>query len=155
MPGWRVAMISSNKTFISWILKVKSNIDNGSFRGIQLAAAEAILNNTDEWHRENNIANYRRRRDIAEEIPFAVVGEEIPQFSIAEYVDGGIEPYTFSSSDLPSGLSISSDGTISGAYAKPYSSLLNGNQQAHAATIVVYDKSGQRAVQTKIGRAHV
>lgn len=31
MPGWRVAMISSNKTFISWILKVKSNIDNGSF----------------------------------------------------------------------------------------------------------------------------
>src|SRR5574344_1024941 len=68
MPGWRVAMISSNKTFISWILKVKSNIDNGSFRGIQLAADEAMLNNTDEWHRENNIANYRRRRDIAEEI---------------------------------------------------------------------------------------
>ena len=59
---------SSNKTFISWILKVKSNIDNGSFRGIQLAAAEAMLNNTDEWHRENNIQNYRRRRDIAEEI---------------------------------------------------------------------------------------
>ena len=25
-------------------------------------------NNTDEWHRENNIVNYRRRRDIAEEI---------------------------------------------------------------------------------------
>lgn len=68
MPGWRVAMISSNKTFISWILKVKSNIDNGSFRGIQLAAAEAMLNNTDEWHREYNIQNYRRRRDIAEEI---------------------------------------------------------------------------------------
>ena len=68
MPGWRVAMISSNKTFISWILKVKSNIDNGSFRGIQLAAAEAMLNNTDEWHRENNIQNYRRRRDIAEKI---------------------------------------------------------------------------------------
>mgnify|MGYP000535525003 FL=1 len=68
MPGWRVAMISSNKQFISWILKVKSNIDNGSFRGIQLAAAEAMLNNTDEWHRENNIQNYRRRRDIAEEI---------------------------------------------------------------------------------------
>ena len=68
MPGWRVAMISSNKQFISWILKVKSNIDNGCFRGIQLAAAEAMLNNTDEWHRENNITNYRRRRDIAEQI---------------------------------------------------------------------------------------
>lgn len=52
MPGWRVAMISSNKTFISWILKVKSNIDNGSFRGIQLAAAEAMIGNSDEWHHE-------------------------------------------------------------------------------------------------------
>ena len=68
MPGWRVAMISSNKTFISWILKVKSNIDNGSFRGIQLAAAEAMIGNSDEWHHENNIDNYRRRRDIAEQI---------------------------------------------------------------------------------------
>lgn len=68
MPGWRVAMISSNKTFISWILKVKSNIDNGSFRGIQLAAAEAMTGNSEEWHRENNIVNYRRRRDIAEQI---------------------------------------------------------------------------------------
>lgn len=68
MPGWRVAMISSNKTFISWILKVKSNIDNGSFRGIQLAAAEAFNTNSDEWHHEYNIVNYRRRRDIAEEI---------------------------------------------------------------------------------------
>ena len=68
MPGWRVAMVASNPTFTSWILKVKSNIDNGSFRGIQLAAAEAFTTNTDEWHQENNIANYRRRRGIAERI---------------------------------------------------------------------------------------
>ena len=33
-----------------------------------MAAAEAMLKNTDEWNRENNIKNYRRRRDIAEEI---------------------------------------------------------------------------------------
>ena len=68
MPGWRVAMLSSNAQMIKWILKIKSNVDNGSFRGIQLAAAEAYLTNSDDWHRENNIANYRRRRDIAEEI---------------------------------------------------------------------------------------
>jgi LL-diaminopimelate aminotransferase len=41
MPGWRVGMCVSNPTFISWILKIKSNIDSGTFRGIQLAAAEA------------------------------------------------------------------------------------------------------------------
>ena len=67
MPGWRVGLCASNAQFISWILKVKSNIDSGTFRGIQLAAAEAY-DNSDEWHREANINTYRRRRVIAEEI---------------------------------------------------------------------------------------
>lgn len=68
MPGWRVGMCVTNLTFISWILKVKSNIDSGTFRGIQLAAAEAMNTNTDEWHQHYNIAVYRSRRVIAEEI---------------------------------------------------------------------------------------
>lgn len=68
MPGWRVGMCVSNPTFISWILKIKSNIDSGTFRGIQLAAAEAYNTNSPEWHREANITTYRRRRDIAEQI---------------------------------------------------------------------------------------
>lgn len=65
MPGWRVGMCASNPTFISWILKIKSNIDSGTFRGIQLAAAEAY-NNSAEWHRQANITTYRNRRDTAE-----------------------------------------------------------------------------------------
>ena len=68
MPGWRVAMMISNKDYISWMFKIQSNIENGSFRGIQLAAAEAYNTNTAAWHRENNIENYRRRRVIAEDI---------------------------------------------------------------------------------------
>ena len=67
MPGWRVGMCATNAHFIQWILKIKSNIDSGTFRGIQLAAA-AAYNNSDEWHREANINVYRRRRNIAEEI---------------------------------------------------------------------------------------
>ena len=67
MPGWRVGMCLSNATFISWILKVKSNIDSGTFRGIQLAAATA-LENAAEWHREANIDTYARRRSYAEQI---------------------------------------------------------------------------------------
>ena len=67
MPGWRVGMCASNSRFIGWILKIKSNIDSGTFRGIQLAAAEAY-NNSDEWHRQANITTYRRRRDTAEQI---------------------------------------------------------------------------------------
>ena len=67
MPGWRVGLCATNATFISWILKVKSNIDSGTFRGIQLAAAEAYANDA-AWHQEANIATYARRRAIAEEI---------------------------------------------------------------------------------------
>ena len=67
MPGWRVGMCISNPTFISWILKVKSNIDSGTFRGIQLAAAEALKNDV-EWHCEANIHTYARRRKYAEQI---------------------------------------------------------------------------------------
>ncbi|WP_024994973.1 pyridoxal phosphate-dependent aminotransferase [Phocaeicola paurosaccharolyticus] len=67
MPGWRVGMIATNSTFIQWILKVKSNIDSGTFRPIQLAAAKAY-ENSDEWHEEANINVYSRRRSYAEEI---------------------------------------------------------------------------------------
>lgn len=67
MPGWRVGLCATNKEFISWILKVKSNIDSGTFRGLQLAAAEAYRN-TDDWHHEANYTTYKRRRDIAEKI---------------------------------------------------------------------------------------
>lgn len=66
MPGWRVAMMTSNSEFISWMFKIQSNIENGMFRGIQLAAAEALENNTVEWHRVNNIETYKRRRVVAE-----------------------------------------------------------------------------------------
>jgi len=67
MPGWRVGMCITNAQFIQWIMKIKSNIDSGTFRGIQLAAAEA-LNNSEEWHRTYNIETYARRRQWAEKI---------------------------------------------------------------------------------------
>lgn len=67
MPGWRVGMCATNPTFISWILKIKSNIDSGTFRGIQLAAAAAYDNDA-EWHHEANVETYGRRRKYAEQI---------------------------------------------------------------------------------------
>jgi len=67
MPGWRVGMLATNAEFVRWILKVKSNIDSGTFRPLQLAAAEAYRN-SDEWHRQANIETYARRRQLAEEI---------------------------------------------------------------------------------------
>ncbi|GHT58475.1 aminotransferase [Bacteroidia bacterium] len=67
MPGWRIGMLASNAQFVQWILKVKSNVDSGTFRAMQKAAV-AALNNTDEWHRQNNIETYARRRTLAENI---------------------------------------------------------------------------------------
>ena len=67
MPGWRVGLCASNPQFIQWILKVQSNIESGTFRGIQLAAAEAYKND-EAWHREYNIETYARRRQWAEKI---------------------------------------------------------------------------------------
>jgi aspartate/methionine/tyrosine aminotransferase len=67
MPGWRIGMLATNAQFVNWILKVKSNIDSGTFRPMQLAAAQAYQNDN-EWHREANINTYHHRRNIAEEI---------------------------------------------------------------------------------------
>lgn len=72
MPGWRVGMLSTNAQFIQWILKVKTNIDSGTFRALQLAAADALTNSTEEWHREMNVNTYASRRAIAEEIMTAL-----------------------------------------------------------------------------------
>lgn len=67
MPGWRVGMLATNAEFVSWIVKVKSNIDSGTFRALQLAAAEAYRND-DAWHEQANIVTYARRRALAEDI---------------------------------------------------------------------------------------
>lgn len=66
MPGWRIGVACSNATFIQWILRVKSNIDSGVYRPLQMAAIEA-LKNTREWHNKNNRI-YQRRREKAEAI---------------------------------------------------------------------------------------
>lgn len=66
IAGWRIGMVASNKEFVNWILKAKSNIDSGMFKAMQLAAAEA-LNATDEWHQNNN-QTYKQRRIFAQQI---------------------------------------------------------------------------------------
>lgn len=66
MAGWRMGMAASNARFISWILKVKSNIDSGQFKPMMLAAARALAAPA-SWYEGNN-RTYSRRRAVAEEI---------------------------------------------------------------------------------------
>lgn len=70
MAGWRIGMLASNPTFVSWILKVKSNIDSGQFKPMMAAATRALSLGA-EWTDEVN-ATYRSRRKIAEQIMTAL-----------------------------------------------------------------------------------
>lgn len=66
MPGWRMAMCASNPEFISWILKVKSNVDSGQYLPMMRGAIKALSLGRD-WIDEVNQV-YRSRRHIAEKI---------------------------------------------------------------------------------------
>ena len=66
MAGWRVGMIASNADFISSILKVKSNVDSGTFRPIQLAAVRALKAEQDWYDSINEV--YAKRRKVAGQI---------------------------------------------------------------------------------------
>ncbi len=67
MAGWRIGVVACNAQFLQWILQVKTNMDSGIFRPLQVAAV-AALSNTEEWHQEFNFNLYARRRKIAEKI---------------------------------------------------------------------------------------
>lgn len=66
MAGWRIGMLASNPTFITWILKVKSNIDSGQFKPMMLAAIKGFELDRD-WYDDLN-ATYSARRKVAEKI---------------------------------------------------------------------------------------
>ena len=67
MSGWRMGVVACNAQFMQWILQVKTNMDSGIFRPLQVAAV-AALSNSEAWHKEFNFDLYARRRKIAEKI---------------------------------------------------------------------------------------
>jgi len=66
MAGWRIGMVAGHKDFISGIVKIKSNMDSGMFRPMQVAAVEA-LRSPDSWYELNN-KTYSARRKLVEKI---------------------------------------------------------------------------------------
>lgn len=66
MAGWRVGWVAGAKSYIDAIVQIKSNVDSGMFKPMQLAAAQA-LKNPEAWHKERN-AEYKKRRLLAWEI---------------------------------------------------------------------------------------
>ncbi len=66
MAGWRIGWISGAKDYINAILKIKSNVDSGMFKPMQLAAVVAF-NNSDSWHLTRN-NEYKKRRELVYKI---------------------------------------------------------------------------------------
>lgn len=66
MSGWRIGMIAGEAEVIANVLKVKSNMDSGMFKPLQLAAAKA-LGQEDCWYEKLN-DEYRKRKVLAGEI---------------------------------------------------------------------------------------
>lgn len=66
MAGWRMGMVISNPEFVTWVRKMKSNIDSGQFKPVMEAAIRA-LDLPDSWYADVNAA-YAERRIVAEKI---------------------------------------------------------------------------------------
>lgn len=71
MSGWRIGMVAAASDVIAEILKVKSQMDSGMFRPLQMAAVEALKQGP-EWFAQLN-SEYRSRRRLAGKI-FDLIG---------------------------------------------------------------------------------
>ena len=87
MAGWRIGMIAGDASLIAEVLKVKSQMDSGMFKPLQMAAVEA-LSAGPEWFEALN-AEYRRRR-VAAEALFDRLGVRYDKGSAGLFVWGRI-----------------------------------------------------------------
>lgn len=88
MAGWRIGMVAAEQDVISQILKVKSQMDSGMFKPLQLAAVQALAQGP-EWFEQLN-AEYRRRRVLAGEI-FDMIGAEYDKDSAGMFLWGKVD----------------------------------------------------------------
>ena len=87
MAGWRIGMVAADEQVISQILKVKSQMDSGMFKPLQLAAVKALEQGS-EWFSELN-DEYRHRRVLAGEI-FDMLGVEYDHESAGMFLWGKV-----------------------------------------------------------------
>lgn len=87
MSGWRVGMVAADAQVISQILKVKSQMDSGMFKPLQLAAAAALAQGP-EWFRALN-DGYAVRKVLAGRI-FDIIGAEYDKDSSGMFLWGRV-----------------------------------------------------------------
>lgn len=89
MSGWRIGMVAGSKEIISEVLKVKSQMDSGMFKPLQLAGV-AALSQGPEWFKELN-EQYKVRRVEAGKI-FDTIGATYDHESSGLFLWGKVSP---------------------------------------------------------------
>lgn len=97
MAGWRMGVLASNEQFVQWVLKVKSNVDSGQFRPMQMAAIKA-LDTPKQWHDNMNLL-YEQRRLWAYKI-MTILGCKFSTDQVGLFVWAKIPSYEVSSEAL-------------------------------------------------------
>ena len=88
MPGCVWVCLATNATFVQWILKIKSNIDSGTFRPLQLAC-RTVVTTTAQNGTKKPISDLRTSPKLAEEIMHTW---DVPSTRTSRYVLWGRIP---------------------------------------------------------------
>ncbi len=146
MAGFRVGMVAGNSSFISYILKIKSNMDSGMYRPIQMAAT-AALGAGQDWYRSLN-REYFKRRELVYRL-FEIMGcrydkDQTGLFVWAAIPDSFKDCYAFCDFYLYKAGVFISPGEIFGSNGKRYARIsLCANQK-------VFEEAIQRVTKVEI-----
>ena len=65
MAGWRLGMLAGHPEYVKAVLQVKSNMDSGMFKPLQLAAVKALQQPESWYHQLNRVYAKRRKEAFA------------------------------------------------------------------------------------------
>ncbi len=111
MSGWRIGMLAGDRALVAEVLKVKSQMDSGMFKPMQLAAVKA-LEQGPEWFSSLN-EEYSRRKLAAGRI-FDLLGVEYDRGSSGLFLWGRIDEGNIFLSDPESSFPYGECDTSSG-----------------------------------------
>ncbi len=121
MTGWRVGFAVGNRTLIAGLAKVKSNVDSGIFRAVQIAGIAALSG--PQGFREGLLVTYRRRRDLLVD-GLNALGWKVPKPSATFYVWAGVprgfDSRSFASCLLDRAGIVATPGVGLGVYGEGY-----------------------------------
>ncbi|MCB0479296.1 MAG: aminotransferase class I/II-fold pyridoxal phosphate-dependent enzyme [Crocinitomicaceae bacterium] len=122
MAGFRVGMVAGSEEHINLILKMKSNMDSGMYKPLQLAAVKA-LNKAEDWYRSIN-EEYAKRRVVVHEL-FELLGAQFEKDQVGLFVwaripEGFEDAYEFSDLILNEARVFITPGGIFGSEGENY-----------------------------------